>query len=312
MILTRTLRTLILPAITIVTGFLAVFWLSGFIERNHPQLPEGFEDSDLAFNGSRLKGFACGLEGLIADWYWMRSLQYIGDKIVKSNDEFTNIDDLTSLNPRLLYPYLENATDLDPHFIAAYSYGAIVMPAIDPEKAIAIAEKGIAKNADEWRLYQQLGYIYWKLGRFDQAAEAYEKGSAIAGAQPFMKMMAASMRTEGGSRATARQIFGQMLDGSDDPMVRLTATRRLKELDSLDEREVIDKALAEFREKNGRCANGFGEILPMLMQVRLPETREFRVDNANRLVDPTDAPYLLDKENCRSKIDPARTELPLK
>lgn len=306
------LKSVILPAAIIIAGFAAVVGLSGFLDRHRPELPPDYEDSDLSMNGSRLKGFALGFEGLMADWYWMRSLQYMGNKIVKSESDFINLEDLRSLNPRLLYPLLENATDLDPHFIAAYSYGAIVLPAIDPKQAIAIAEKGIANNPKEWRLYQHLAYVYWKTKQYDKAAETYEKGAEVPGAAPFMRLMAASMKTEGGSRATARQIFRQMLDGSDDPMVRLTAERRLNEIDSLDERDAIDTALAEFKERSGRCANSFAEITPMLLQVKLPAGNEFQVDRAGNLVDPTDAPYLLDKENCRVKLDPARTGLPIK
>jgi len=163
----RSLSTLILPAVIVVAGFAAIFLLSGFIERNRPGLPEGYVDSDLAFNGSNLKGYACGFEGLIADFYWMRSLQYVGDKLVKSNDEFINIDNLTNLNPRLLYPYLKTATDLDPGFIMAYTYGALVLPAIDPQKAIELTNKGIANNPTAWRLYQHLAYIYWRMGNYD-------------------------------------------------------------------------------------------------------------------------------------------------
>lgn len=308
----NTFKRIIFPLAVIIAGFAAIAALSGYLESVRPALAADYEDSDLSMNGSRLKGFVLGFEGLMADWYWMRSLQYIGDKIVNSPDKDINVDDLRNLNPRLLYPYLDNATDLDPHFIEPYSYGAIVLPAIDSAKAIAIAEKGIANNPDVWRLYQHLGYIYWKLGQYENAADTYQKGSEIAGAPPFMKLTAAAMRTEGGSRSTARQIFRQMLDGSDDPMVKITATRRLKELDSLDEREAIDKALADFVERNGRCANSLAEILPSLMHVRLPENKEFRVDSSNRLVDPTDAPYLLDKEICRVQLDRERTGLPLK
>src|SRR5437773_156352 len=148
----RPLTSLVLPTLIVAAGFAAIFLLSGFIERNKPGLPEGYEDSDLAFNGSNLKGYAFGFEGLIADFYWMRSLQYVGDKLVKSNDEFINIDNLTNLNPRLLYPYLKTATDLDPQFIMAYTYGALVLPAIDPAKAIDLANKGIANNPKAWRL----------------------------------------------------------------------------------------------------------------------------------------------------------------
>lgn len=305
-------KNTILPLAIIVVGFSGVIGLSGYLDRIRPELPADYDDSDLTMNGSRLKGFALGFEGLMADWYWMRSLQYIGGKLIKSNSEFVNIDDLSNLNPRLLYPMLQNATDLDPHFIAAYSYGAVVMPAIDKEKAIEIAQKGIANNPSEWRLYQYLGYIYWKIGRYDLAADTYERGSEITGAPPFMRLMAASMKTEGGSRSTAREIFRQMLADSDDPMVKLTAERRLNELDSLDERDAIDKALADFRERTGRCAGSLAEIAPSLLQVKLPAGNEFMVDRAGNLIDPTDAPYVLDKDNCRVKLDAARTGLPVK
>lgn len=305
-------KRIVLPLVLIAAGFAAVIALSGYLERVRPPLPADYDDSDLTMNGSRLKGFALGFEGLMADWYWMRSLQYIGGKIIKSNSEFINIDDLSGLNPRLLYPLLENATDLDPHFIAAYSYGAVVMPAIDKAKAIEIAQKGIANNPNEWRLYQYLGYIYWKIGQYEKAADTYGQGAQIAGAPPFMRLMAAAMKTEGGSRSTAREIFRQMLDGSDDPMVRITAERRLNELDSLDERDAIDAALTTFNERNGRCANSLNEIVPLLLQVRLPEGNEFQVDKADNLVDPTDAPYVLDRENCRVKLDAERTGLPIK
>ncbi len=305
-------KSTILPLAIIIAGFAGVIGLSGYLDRIRPSLPADYDDSDLTMNGSRLKGFALGFEGLMADWYWMRSLQYIGGKIIKSNSEVVNIDDLSNLNPRLLYPMLQNATDLDPHFIAAYSYGAVVMPAIDKEKAIEIAQKGIANNPAEWRLYQYLGYIYWKIGRYDLAAETYERGSMVNGAPPFMRLMAAAMKTEGGSRSTAREIFRQMLADSDDPMVKLTAERRLNEIDSLDERDAIDKALADFRERTGHCAGSLSEITPSLMQVRLPAGNEFMVDRAGNLIDPTGAPYVLDKENCRVKLDAARTGLPVK
>ena len=303
---------LIISGAAIVLGFAAIFGLGNFLEKALVPFPEDFDDGDLAINGSRLKGFALGMEGLIADWYWVRSLQYIGDKMIKSGSDFQNIDDLSVLNPRLLYPYLETATDLDPHFIAAYSYGAIVLPAIDPTKAIAITEKGIANNPNEWRLYQHLGYIYWRIGNYEKAAATYEKGSEIADAAPFMKMMAASMLTEGGSRDTSRKIFQRMLDDSDEQNIRLTMTLHLNEIDSLDERAAIDAALADFRQKTGRCASSLNEIFPMLRGIRLPGERDFRIDAANRLVDPTDAPYLLDKENCRAALDLEHTKLPRK
>ncbi len=306
----RVLHRIIIPAAIIVAGFAAVICLSNCIEAQRPRVADEYVDTDLHFSGSRLKGFALGTEGLIADWYFMRSLQYIGDKLLKS-DGFIDIMDLSSLNPRLLYPYLDNATDLDPHFIGAYTYGAIVLPAVDPAKAIAIAEKGVAHNPNEWRLYQYLGYIYWKLERYEDAANAYEKGSLIPDAPPFMKLMAGSVATEGGSRATARAIFRQMMEVSDDPMVKATAQRRLQSLDSIEEREAIDKALQSSRSIKGNCPSSLAEIIPILMKVGLPDGRDFSVDESGRLVDLSGVPYLLDRDLCRVKLDVEKTKLPI-
>lgn len=302
-------KNLLLPLVVIAVGLAAVFVLNPRIEAVKPELPDAYTDADLAMQGSMLRGFAFGMEGMLADWYYIRGLQYIGGKMLKRQGGI-DLDNLSSLNPRLLYPFLETATSLDPHFVDAYSYGAIVLPAIDKEKAIALAEKGIRNNPNEWRLYQHLGFTYWKLGQYDLAAETYAKGAQIPGSSPFMALMAASMRTEGGSTSTARAIYRQMLAESTDEAVRITATRRLAKLDWLEERDAINGALAEFREKNGRCANTFGEVAQQIFQVQLPEGRKFRVDGGRRLVDPSNVPYLLDKEKCVVTLDRDRTELP--
>lgn len=307
--MTRRLTSVVLPGVIIVAAFAVLIPLSRFVEGSRPKLPDGYEDRDLDVHGSWIKGYAFGTEGLIADWYFMRSLQYIGGKMLEHPELDINLDDLSSLNPRLLYPLLDNATDLDPHFIAAYSYGAMVLPAIDKQKAIDLAKKGIANNPDSWRLYQHLAYIYWKVGRYEEASETYEEGSKIQDAAPFMRLMAASMKTEGGSRETARKIYREMFAASDDEQVRLTAVRRLQELDSLDERDAIDRVLSEFREATGRCASSFGEIMPRLATVDLPDGRGLRIDKAHNLVDPTDVPYLLDQQKCIAVVDLDRSTI---
>jgi len=305
------LKNIVIPLIVIVAGFTAIVFVGPRIEAAKPKLPATFTDSDLSMNGSRLKGYALGMEGLLADWYWVRSLQYIGDKMVNAPDEKIDLDNLNSLNPRLLYPLLNNATDLDPHFVGAYSYGAIVLPAIDKEQAIALATKGITNNPNEWRLYQHLGYIYWRLGQYDKAAETYGKGSEVVGASPFMKIMAAAMTNDAGSRSTARSIYRQMLSESTEESIRSTAERRLAFLDWQDEQDAINAVLAEFREENGRCANSFGEVATQIFQKKLPEGRNFNVDAGKRLVDPTGAPYKLDRDQCVVTIDKEKTKLPI-
>jgi tetratricopeptide (TPR) repeat protein len=307
----NTLKTLISPAI-VIAGLAAVFGLSGFIERNRPVPREGMEDEDLIVQGAKLKGFSLGFEGLIADWYWMRSLQYLGDKIVKSKDDEINIDDLRSLNPRLLYPYLNTATDLDPRFIAAYSYGAVVLPAIDPQNAIDITEKGIANNPSEWRLYHYLGFIYWRLEQYDKAADVYEKGSKVTDAQPFMQVMAAKLKTQGGSRDTAREMYRNMLDSANDEEARDSVKLNLLRLDALDTLDAIDPVLHSYQAQHTRCPGSWNEIARQLNGARLVGNRVLAFDNTGAPVDPLGVGLVIVSQNgeCRADINYELSKIP--
>lgn len=300
----------IISVFVIVAGFAGVVLLSRFVEANRISMPETYSDSDLDLQGKKLKGFALGAEGLLADWYWMRSLQYIGGKIVKQGIENSNLDEMKSLNPRLLHPMLDNATTLDPKLMAAYSYGATVLPAIDEEKAIELTEKGIAANPDKWRLLQYLGYIHWKLKDYEKAADAYERGSRVPGSPPFFKLMMAKMRADSGSRDTARTIYSQMFAEAPDNQTKLTAELRLKQMDALDDIDVINPVLARYKEEKGSCAASWGEVVPALQRAAETSRRDLRIDDKRNIVDPTEVPYRINREKCVAEIDWPKSKIP--
>jgi tetratricopeptide (TPR) repeat protein len=304
-------KQLMVSFAAVIIGFALVFVLSNFTAHHRPTVPESFLDEDLALQGAKLRGFSLGMEGLIADWYWMQSLQYIGSKVVKTDADI-NLENLQPLNPRLLYPLLDNATDLDPQFMAVYSYGAVVLPAIDPGQAIKIAEKGIANNPQEWRLYQHLGYIYWRLQNYEKAAEVYAKGAEINGAPPFLKMMAAQMKNQGGSRETARAIYEQMYREAQDAQTKENAARHLLKLDSLDERDLMRAALEDFQKKNNRCAANWREVFPLLRPLKTRRGAALRFD-ADTLapVDPSNVPYVLQTaDKCDVSINFKLSKIP--
>ena len=292
-------KHLVVTAVAVVAAFGAVFFLSSFVEGSRPKLPAGYADSDLSLEGKRLKGYALGAEGLLADWYWILSLQYLGGKFIENETEDVDIGDLRRLNPRLLYPYLDNATDLDPKFYAAYSYGAIVLPAIDTQKAIDLAEKGIRNNPDKWRLHQYLGYIYWRQKDYERAAQTYEAGSRVEGAPPFMREMVAAMRAKGGSREVARAIYRQLLAESEDEQSKRNAQLRLHQLSADEEIEAVNGILASTKSATGRCPAKLTEIFSQLSKITLSENADFRIDRSNSLVDPTGVPYYLDAGSCK-------------
>ena len=306
---TRSTKSFI-TTLVIILGFGAVFFLTQFIENVRPPMPAGYQDEDLALEGSKLKGFVFGAEGLVADWYWMVSLQYIGGKISSVGLANLNLDDLRPLNPRLLYPYLNNATDLDPKFHAPFAYGATILPAIDHDQAIALTEKGIANNPEMWRFHQHLGYIYWRQGNYEKASEVYGQGARIPGAPIFLKMMEARMKTEGGGRDLARDMYRQIASEAENEVSRQSAELRLLQIDSLDERDIINPAMLAFREQNGRCINRWQELLPSLAAKRLPQDRDLRIDQSNNIVDPSGIPYLIDAAKCEAAIDRSKSKIP--
>ncbi|HYH84374.1 MAG TPA: hypothetical protein VEX60_02765, partial [Pyrinomonadaceae bacterium] len=179
------------------------------------------------------------------------------------------------------------------------------LPAIDRDAAVRLVEKGIATKPLEWRLYHHLGYIHWQAGRYLEARDAYAAGSRVPGAPAWMSAMAAQMEARGGSRETAREMYRRMQDESGDEQIKTLAQKRLAQLDSLDERDLIRRALADFQTRAARCPASWREIAPALRSAKL------RLDAAGTPLDPADVPYVLDSAACDVKLD-ERSPIPKK
>ena len=308
--MTSFLRQFWLPLAIAVVALPMLVFMSEQANASRVALAESYEDSDLELNGRKLRGFALGAEGLLADWYWIRSLQYLGGKIAKKQLANVDIEDLRPLNPRLLYPLLDNATDLDPSFIAAYSYGAIVLPAIDREAAIKFTEKGIANNPEAWRLYHYLGYIYWREKDYESASRAYDQGAAVVGSPPFMREMAAAMRTRGGSRETAYELYSQIRATASDPQSKANAESRLSQIDALDDIDAVNNVLAGFRNRIAHCPLRIAEIFPLLRSVVMPRGRQLLITRSNEIADPTGVAYEFDTKECRIALNRQLSKIP--
>jgi tetratricopeptide (TPR) repeat protein len=298
-------RQTILLSVVMVLGLAAAASLNRWIETHRPPTDAAMEEEKLYVTGTAARRMSLSFNGLIADWYWMRSLQYVGRKVIAQGDRF-QLDNLSSLDLKLLYPLLDTATTLDPQFIPVYEYGGVVLPAINVEDAVKLLKKGIQNNPSEWRLFHHLGYIYWQRGDYRLASETYGAGARLANAPAWMQAMSARMLAEGGSRETAREIYTRIHEQTDDETIKRMAERHLMQLDSLDEREVIRKLLREYQARSGRCVSDWRDIAPRLRATRL------RIDEATGApLDPAGVPYVLVKESCDVDLDPG-SEVPYK
>ena len=280
----------------VVVGLAAVVGLSRWLDSHRPPTDAKVAEDQLYLNAATARRLSLGFNGLAADWYWMRSLQYVGGKILNV-PESVPIDSLGQLNLTLLAPLLDTATTLDPQFMEPYEYAAVVLPAVDLAQAIRITKKGIEANPSAWRLHQHLGFIYWQQKDFQAAGEAYAKGASLPDAPPWMEAMKAKMAVEGGSRQLAREIYGRMYEQSPEGQIKDMARSRLMNLASLDDREVLLKTLASFKAKRGRCPSTWEETEALVRPLNLP------MDSTGAPIDPGGTPYILIAGRCDLNLD---------
>lgn len=288
-------RQTVLLTLVLVCGLACAAGLNRWLEVNRPPVDTQTEEEKLYVTGATARRVSLGFNGLVADWYWMRSLQYVGRKVIAEGEKF-QFNDLGSLDLKLLYPLLDTATTLDPQFIPVYEYGAVVLPAVNDEEAIKLLKKGIENNPTEWRLFHHLGYIYWQRKDYQAASDIYAQGARLPGAPTWMQGMSARMMAQGGSPDTAREMYTRIKEQTDDPSIRNMAEARLLQLDSLDERKAIQSVLNNYAAQHGHCASSWREVAPVLHAARFP----LNADGAP--LDPSKAPYVL-KDGCQVGLD---------
>jgi tetratricopeptide (TPR) repeat protein len=289
-------------SLVVLFGLMSTVLLARWIDAKRPIADPNLVDESLYLDGKTARRMSLGFNGLAADWYWMRSLQYVGGKIINAHENVV-FDRLEQLNLKLLPSLLDTATTLDPRFLDPYEYAAVVLPAIDVDQAIRIAQKGIEANPSAWRLHQHLGYIYWQKHDYLAAAETYGRGAQIPGAPKWMEEMKARMAAEGGSRSTAREIYIRMFEQSSDERVKETARRRLMQVDAMDQIDILEKVLVAFHSRTGRCPANWKEVEPVFRMMRLP------LDSSGTPVDPSGTPYVFGKTNCDATLN-ATSEIP--
>jgi len=289
-----------LLVLLIIGGLAAAALVTRWSDAHRVDTASTFAEQPLYMNGPAMKRITLSFNGVAADWYWIRSLQYVGRKLVNFEDTHQgqlNLNDLSVLDLRLLSSLLRMSATLDPQFMEPYYYGAVILPDINPSEAIALLNQGIDANPNQWRLYQHLGYIYWQRHDYEKASEVYATGARLPGAPPWMTAISARMKAEGGSPDAAREMYRHLGEASNDEAVKDMVSKQIMRLDSLDERALIGKVLREYAAANNRCAASWREIANVL------RTRGLRLDGAGAPLDPSGTPYRLTKNGCEVDLD---------
>ena len=286
--------------IAMAAGLTAAALVAHWNDGHRRDVSAQFAEEPLYLNGPAMKRITLAFNGIAADWYWMRSLQYVGRKIINYEDTHAGklrLSDLSSLDLRLLPSLLRTATTLDPKFLDPCYYGAVILPDLDANEAIELLNQGIAANPEQWKLYQHLGYIYWQRREYQKAGKVYETGAKLSGAPPWMLAMSARMKAEGGAGQAAREMYVHLYEASDDLNVKGMVEKQLMRLDSLDERAKIRQVLSDYAKSTGRCAASWKEVAAALRAVRV------HLDASSAPTDPSNTPYRLITGGCDVDLD---------
>lgn len=245
---------------TIFFSLLLIACMAGsmFLLRRVDQLRSGATLEEVLYFSSPkvLKRLSLGYSGLMADIYWTRAVQYFGDKHHAGAQRYD-----------LLAPLLEITTGLDPQLLVAYQYGANFLGpkppngAGEPQRAINLMEFGIRNNPDEWKLYYAEGFIYYtELKDYARAADAFERGSRVPNAHPFLKLLAAKMAERAGSLETARLMWTAAYQTTQDQAIRANAMAHLRALQVDEDVATLEAVSARYKEKTGHFPSGFFEL----------------------------------------------------
>lgn len=233
--------------------------LSPLQERLDAQLGE-FRDQEsvmMAWSGRTMKKLSPGFEGIVADIYWLRTIQYYGgQKVFASEQRFD-----------LVAPLVDITVTLDPRMDVAYRLGALFLSEQPPSGAGRPAEgeklliRGLAANPDNWRLAQELAYFQSEFLRDrKKAAETILSARSIPGAPPWFSSLGASFLQKSGDRATSRALWSDLYNHSPEDFMRQGAVRQLKYLDALDAADLATAFARQVQAARGRAPESIDEF----------------------------------------------------
>jgi len=282
-----------IPILVILAGLACLYPVQRYIDSSKP--PDlGADESLYLTSGKQLKRMSLGLSSLAADIYWIRTVQYFGRKVIDAGGIGV---DTRNIDMKLLAPLLDIVVTLDPNEISPYRFGAIFLPDYDPRAAADLLQRGIEANPDEWRLYQDLGFIYWHQAEYQKAADVYERGSEVAGAPFWMKDAGGLMRLRGGSREVARSVYSRYLE-SDDENIRAQAKWRMGQLDALDQIDALNNLVSAYKSQVHSCPPEWRVLARWTTRMGIPLNERLEP------LDPAGDPFVLDQATCQVKFAP--------
>jgi tetratricopeptide (TPR) repeat protein len=205
---------------------LALLLLVGAVIPLHRQTasPEGSAVEDrvlLLPPPAALRPASLGYRGMMADLVWLLTIQYLGGHLTTDR----RLPELRRL--------VDTVVELDPHFVEAYTLGALFLgyAAGDLAGAIALLERGIQHNPARWELPHDLARTYYlDLKDYPKALHWFQLTDGLPGRPPYIPRLIARLHAATGQLETALEIWEALRESATSDWVREIADREIAKL----------------------------------------------------------------------------------
>lgn len=207
---------------------------------------------------------ALGNHGLLSDFLFLKTATYVGGRI-GSREPLQKDDWLYIIRS------LDVVTDLDPYFVDPYflAEGLLAWDAGMPEEASKILKKGTRYRTTDWRLPFFIGFNYFYfLHDYGTASDYIMTASRLPESPGYLPTLAARLAYYGGKSKTALLFLQQILEETNNPLMRRSLEMRLIALERAD---AIEEALGKFKRNEGRLPVSLGELVTRGYMDELPQ-----------------------------------------
>jgi hypothetical protein len=172
-------------------------------------------------SGRFIQEASLGYRELTADIVWFQAVQYFGGYATSEHDlaYFNGLIDIVN--------------ELDPHFVFAYIFGAVVMAQDlgDFDRGIAVLKRGMGQNPRAWELPFEIGFLNYTVAHNDSAAGRYfDLASRMPGGGDRARRFAAFVYAKGGHMETSIRMWEELERESEEPYMRELAKHYLERL----------------------------------------------------------------------------------
>jgi hypothetical protein len=169
-----------------------------------------------------LRVASIGFPNMAADLVWLLTIQYIGGHIASERKL-----------PEL-FRMVDTVVTLDPHFVDAYTLGALFMnySGGSTQRSIALLERGARANPTRWEPAHDLARTYYlDLKDYPKALHWFEITDRLPGRPHYVPRFIARLYAATGHRDTALELWRAMRDSATTDWVREIAEREIAKLE---------------------------------------------------------------------------------